>query len=83
MISEISDNRLLNAPLFILNVDGDMEYLLGDFNHGLTHAPQLAAYQRIITSASNQYPLAAWLNYDVFLHSYSIGSLATVGCLVY
>ena len=27
-------------------------------------APQLVAYQRIITSASTQYPLAAWLNYN-------------------
>ena len=28
------------------------------------HAPQLFAYQRIITSASTQYPPTAWLNYD-------------------
>ena len=28
-------------------------------------ASQLVAYQRIITLASIQYPLAAWLNYDV------------------
>ena len=27
--------------------------------------PQLVVYQRIITSASAQYPLAAWLNYDI------------------
>ena len=32
----------------------------------IDHSPvQLVAYQRIITSASAQYPLAAWLNYDI------------------
>ena len=33
-------------------------------DHSPARAPQLVAYQRIITSASAQYPLAAWLNYD-------------------
>ena len=28
-------------------------------------AAELVAYQCIITSASIQYPIAAWLNYDV------------------
>ena len=34
-------------------------------DHAPARAPQLVAYQRIITSASNHYPLAAWLNYDI------------------
>ena len=40
-------------------------YLAILINHSPVRAPQLVAYQRIITSASTQYPLAAWLNYDV------------------
>ena len=40
-------------------------YLAIVIDHAPAHAPQLVAYQRIITSASIQYPLAAWLNYDV------------------
>ena len=34
-------------------------------DHAPACAPQLVAYQRIITSASNHYPLVAWLNYDI------------------
>ena len=40
-------------------------YLAILIDHAPAHAPQLVSYQRIITSAKNQYPLAAWLNYDV------------------
>ena len=40
-------------------------YLAILIDHAPAHAPQLVAYQRIITSANNQYPLVAWLNYDV------------------
>ena len=40
-------------------------YLAILINHSPARAPQLVAYQRIITSASTQYPLAAWLNYDI------------------
>ena len=40
-------------------------YLAILIDHAPARAPQLVAYQRIITSASNQSPLAAWLNYDV------------------
>ena len=32
-------------------------------------ASQLVAHQRIITSASNQYPPTAWLNYDMRFHT--------------
>ena len=39
-------------------------YLAILIDHSPARAPQLVAYQRIITSASAQYPLAAWLNYD-------------------
>ena len=40
-------------------------YLAIIINHSPACAPQLVAYQRIITSASIHYPLSAWLNYDV------------------
>ena len=40
-------------------------YLAILIDHAPARAPQLVAYQRIITSASNHYPLAAWLNYDI------------------
>ena len=40
-------------------------YLAIIINHSPARAPQLVAYQRIITSASIHYPLSAWLNYDV------------------
>ena len=40
-------------------------YLAILIDHAPAHAPQLVACQRTITSASNQYPLMAWLNYDV------------------
>ena len=40
-------------------------YLAILIDHSPVRAPQLVAYQRIITSASAQYPLAAWLNYDI------------------
>ena len=40
-------------------------YLAILINRSPARAPQLVAYQRIITSASTQYPLAAWLNYDI------------------
>jgi len=33
-------------------------------DHNPAKASQLIAYQAIITSASRQYPLHAWLNYD-------------------
>ena len=33
-------------------------------DHNPAKAPELIAYQAIITSASRQYPLHAWLNYD-------------------
>ena len=39
-------------------------YLAILIDHSPAWAPQLVAYQRIITSASAQYPLAAWLNCD-------------------
>ena len=39
-------------------------YLAVLIYHSPAWAPQLVAYQRIITSTSAQYPLAAWLNYD-------------------
>ena len=34
-------------------------------DHTPARAAEFVAYQRIITSASIQYPIAAWLNYDV------------------
>jgi len=34
-------------------------------DHTLSHVPSLVAYQRIITSASVQYPLESWLNRNV------------------
>ena len=40
-------------------------YLVILINHFPVRAPELVAYQRIITSASIQYPLVAWLNYDI------------------
>jgi len=40
-------------------------YLAILIDYSPARAPQLVAYQRIITSANNHYPLAAWLNYDV------------------
>ena len=40
-------------------------YLAILIDHSPARAPQLVAYQRIITSASINYPLATWLNYDV------------------
>ena len=40
-------------------------YLVILINLFPVRAPELVAYQRIITSASIQYPLAAWLNYDI------------------
>ena len=40
-------------------------YLAILIDHSPVRAPQLMAYQGIITSASTQYPLAAWLNYDI------------------
>ena len=40
-------------------------YLAILIDHAPARTPQLVAYQRIITSASNHYPLAAWLNYDI------------------
>ena len=40
-------------------------YLAILIDHSPALAPQLVAYQRIITSGSAQYPLAAWLNYDI------------------
>ena len=40
-------------------------YLAILINHSKARAPQLVAYQRIITLASTQYPLAAWLNYNI------------------
>ena len=33
-------------------------------DHNPAKAPELIAYQAIITSASRPYPLHAWLNYD-------------------
>ena len=39
-------------------------YLTILIDHSPAQAPQLVAYQKIITSVSDQYPLAAWLNYD-------------------
>ena len=43
-----------------------MEYLSSHHYQPLPAcAPQLVAYQRIITSASIHYPLSVWLNYDV------------------
>ena len=39
-------------------------YLAILIDHSPARAPQLVAYQRNITLASAQYPLAAWLNYD-------------------
>ena len=44
-------------------------YLATLIDHSPAWAPQLIAYQRIITSASAQYPLAARLNYDTQLSS--------------
>jgi len=40
-------------------------YLAVIIEHMPSRAPSLVAYQRIITSASVQYPLESWLNYDV------------------
>ena len=40
-------------------------YLAVIIEHMPSCAPSLVAYQRIITSASVQYPLESWLNYDV------------------
>ena len=40
-------------------------YLAILIDHAPARTPQLVAYQKIITSASNHYPLAAWLNYDI------------------
>ena len=40
-------------------------YLAILIDHSPACAPQLVAHQRIITSASAQYPLTAWLNYDI------------------
>ena len=39
-------------------------YLAIMVDHNPAKAPELIAYQAIITSASRQYPLHAWLNYD-------------------
>ena len=38
---------------------------LAIIDHSPARAPQLVAYQRIITSTNTQNPLAAWLNNDV------------------
>ena len=40
-------------------------YLAIIVDHDPSRAPALIAYQRIITSASNNHPLSAWLNYDI------------------
>ena len=40
-------------------------YLAVCVDHMPSRAPSLVAYQRIITSASVQYPLKSWLTYDV------------------
>ena len=40
-------------------------YLAVCIDHMPSCAPSLIAYQCIITSASTQYPLESWLNYDV------------------
>ena len=40
-------------------------YLAILIDHSPVRTSQLVAYQKIITSASIQYPLAAWLNCDV------------------
>jgi len=40
-------------------------YLAILIDYSSARASQLVAYQRIITSANNHYPPAAWLNYDV------------------
>ena len=66
MSSQFASHQLVgnySQNFFILSMDGCVEHILID--HAPAHAPQLVAYQRIITLASNQYPLEAWLNYDV------------------
>ena len=40
-------------------------YLAVTIDHMPSRAPSLIAYQRIITSASVQYPLESWLTYDI------------------
>ena len=42
-----------------------MDYLAIRVDFVPSCAPSLIAYQRIITSASESYPLQSWLNYDV------------------
>ena len=54
-------------------MDGGVEHLFGYLiDHASARASQLVAYQRIITSASNQYPLTAWLNYDMCFHTLAL-----------
>ena len=49
---------------FLSKMEAQNVYLAVLIDHCPARAPQLVAYQRIITSTSAHYPLAAWLNYD-------------------
>ena len=55
---------LQNISSFLTWTEAWNIYLAILIDHAPACAPQLVVYQRIITSASNQYSLAAWLNYD-------------------
>ena len=56
-----SHKRIISFPAWLecWNI-----YLAIMVDHNPSKAPELIAYQAIITSASRQYPLHAWLNYD-------------------
>ena len=51
-------------------------YLAIWIDHAPACAPQLVAYQWIITSASNQYSLVAWLNYDVHFRTLAASDIS-------
>ena len=57
-------NLLEKITSFSLWMEAWNVYLAILIDHSPAQAPQLVVYQRIITSASAQYPLATWLNYD-------------------
>ena len=66
MTSQFAPQQLLqNISSFSAWMEVWNIYLAILIDHAPARAPQLVTYQQIITSASNRYPLTAWLNYDV------------------
>ena len=73
-----------NIHYFLLLMDGSMEHIFVNKYHAPARAAELIAYQCISTSASIQYPTAAWLSYDVqFCTLAASDPYVTLGCMTH